>query len=378
MNEIFFFLLHFCVCAILINGTLLCLQRKVDKRPRIYLAIFSFIAAAEIGYRIFTIYRTGVVTNIGEVLPIYVLVSGILEILLIYLYPLEIVKPRWLNSKRAFVLFLPWLIIGSICVFIYPDFRYLSSFSEMVKYSGEFNVWFRLVILFLCFIPYTILLLFIPRKWQQSSVDKKWIYRYVAGIQILGLLFSASVITGSVMIICIHFLYGSLFFLYVTYQELYLRLIPTSETSQVAKTVFNEGLPEKRELATEENPLWNNLMIQMNEKELWRNPDLTLDDLARNLCTNRTTLSTLIHQQGYSGYADFINRRRIEAFVEVINRVGSCSNTLQLFYDVGFRSKSTALRNFRLYMKCTPSEYIEYISKHQQRSDKSTFDSFNK
>lgn len=363
MNEIFFFLLQFCVYAFLINGTLLCLQRKSDLRPRIYLAIFSFVAAVELGYRIIHIYQTEEITTIGEILPIYILVGGILKILLIYLYPLEIVKPRWLNLKRAFILFLPWLIIGTICIVMYHDFRYLSSFSEMLKYAGELNVWFRLVILFLCFIPYTILLLFIPRRWQQSNVDKKWIYRYVAGVQVLGLLFSTAVITGSVVISCIHLMYGLLFFLYVTYQELYLRLIPTSVLSHMAKEVYNEVLTERRELAEEENPLWSNLTIQMDEKELWRNPDLSLEDLAQSLCTNRTTLSALIHQQGYSGYVDFINRRRIDAFVDAINRGGSCQNTLQLFYDVGFRSKSTALRNFRLYKGCTPGEYIEHISK---------------
>lgn len=99
----------------------------------------------------------------------------------------------------------------------------------------------------------------------------------------------------------------------------------------------------------------------MNEQELWRNPDLTLQDLAKSLNTNRTTLSAMIQQQGYTGYSDFINRRRIEAFTEAVDSRKSI-NIQQLFYEVGFRSKSTALRNFRLYFGCTPGEYIQKAS----------------
>lgn len=364
MPEVLFVILHFLVCTLLVCGVLLCLQRAGNKKPRIYLAIFSFITASELAFRLYVAYRTGVMTTVNEVLPIYVLVTGILEILLMYLYPLEVVRPNWLTYKRLFLLFLPWLLIGGICLFIYKNIRDLSSFSEMLEYIGEFNVWFRLLILFLCFIPYTILLLSIPYKWQQNSVDKKWIYKYVLGVQLIGFLFSTVVLTGSVMVSCIHLLYGILFFLYITYQELFLRLLPASVNQAVVSQIVVVSVPVGDSSGTGDvppcNPLWERLILQMNEKELWRNPDLTLEDLSKNLNTNRTTLSALMQQQGYSGYSEFINRHRIEAFVDVINR-GKPINTQQLFYEVGFRSKSTAMRNFRLYMECTPGEYIQRI-----------------
>lgn len=363
MPQTLFAIVHFLVCTLFICGLLLVLQRRENKRPRIYLAIFSFITASELAYRIYVAYQTGTLTTVNQVLPIYVLITGILEILLMYLYPLEVIKPGWLTPKRLSLLFLPWLLIWGVCIMIYPDFRDLSSFSDIILYIGEFNVWFRLLILFLCFIPYTILLLCIPHKWQQSSVDNKWIFKYVAGIQLIGLLFSTVVLTGSVLVSCIHLLYGILFFLYVTYEELYLRLLPApagrTTTSQTVITTIgdstNENFPAPR------HPLWENLTIQMDEKELWRNPDLTLEDLAKCINTNRTTLSTIIQHQGYAGYSEFINRRRIEAFVETIKSCQSV-NMQQIFHEVGFRSKSTALRNFRLYMGCTPGEYVQRMA----------------
>lgn len=375
MPELLFAILHFLVYTLLISGVLLCLQSKGNRRARIYLAIFSFVTASELAYRLFVAYQTGTISTVDEVLPIYVLIMGVLEILLMYLYPLEVLSPKWLTHKRLFLLFLPWLLVGCLCVLIYPDIRYLSSFSQMIEYIGEFNVWFRLLILLLCFIPYTILLLRIPYKWQQSSVDNKWIYKYVIGGQGIGFLFSAVVLTGSLTVSCIHLLYSILFFLYVTYQELYLRLIPSSRNGEVFQLTRKaidllENLTEQSE-STLQNPLWEKLIFLMDEKELWRNPDLTLEDLSKSLNTNRTTFSALIQQQYHFGYSEFINRRRIEAFVKEVES-GNAINTQQLFYEVGFRSRSTALRNFRLYIGCTPGEYIHKVAEQKRRSDNFT------
>lgn len=371
MTQILFATLHLVVFAFLISGALLFLQRAKNRRPRIYLALFMFVTAAELAYRLCAAYRTGVVTTVGEVLPIYVLVTGVAEILLMCLYPVEVLKPGWLTAKRWLLLSLPWLLVGAVCVLIHPDFRSLSSFADMTQHLGEFNVWFRMLILLGCVVPYTILLLCIPYKWQQSSVDRTWIYKYAIGIQVIGIFFIVVILTGSVVASAIHLLYGTLFVLYVAYQELFLRLLPSAtktpeSQATAATTPPDESLPPDEAVVC--NPLWERFSIQMTQKELWRDPDLTLDDLARNLCTNRTTLSTLIQQQGYSGYYEFINRRRIEAFIEAVSS-GTSINVQQLFYEVGYRSRSTATRNFRLYMNCTPGEYIQRTIEQKMRGD---------
>lgn len=372
MTEILFATLHLVVFAFLISGALLFLQRAKNRRPRIYLALFMFVTATDLAYRLYVAYRAGVVTTVSEVLPIYVLVTGVAEILLMCLYPVEVLKPGWLNAKRWLLLSLPWLLVGAACVLIHPDFRNLSSFADMTQHLGEFNVWFRMLILLGCVVPYTILLLCIPYKWQQSSVDRTWIYKYAIGIQVIGIFFIVVILTGSVAASAIHLLYGTLFVLYVAYQELFLRLLPSAtktpeSQATVATTTPHDGSPQP-DGAVASNPLWERFAIQMTQKELWRDPDLTLDDLARNLCTNRTTLSTQIQQQGYSGYYEFINRRRIEAFTEAVNS-GTSINMQQLFYEVGYRSRSTATRNFRLYMKCTPGEYIQRTIEQKMRGD---------
>lgn len=364
------FIRYFLVCVLIVNGILLWFQRHVNTKPRVYLMIFSFGSALSISYSLFVTYKL-IIPSSFPVLSITNLNAGFWELLLLYLYPIEVVSPNWLRAKRVLLLFLPWVILISIQFIFSINFINLSSFSDMINHIGEFNVWFRLLILFACIVPYTILILCIPHKWRENTVNKNWIYRYALGVQGLGIMYCASMLTGSVIIKCIHLFYAALLFLYITYQELFLRLFPITTTT-ITTTNDNTRIPAiesaENKIETQEisssNPLWKKLTVMMDEKELWREPDITLADLAKRLFTNRTTLSTLIQQQGYSGYTEYINRYRIEAFVEKA-KANKTINIQELFYDVGFRSKSTAIRNFRLYMGCTPSEYIHQIEQQK-------------
>ena len=98
----------------------------------------------------------------------------------------------------------------------------------------------------------------------------------------------------------------------------------------------------------------------MNKNEFWRNPDLTISFLAKTIGSNRTTLSRLIHQHGYSCFQTYVSDYRINAFFEQLpqNRL---LNIQGLFYEVGFKSKVTALRHFRRRTGMTPSEYYKKV-----------------
>lgn len=322
-------------------------------------------------YRLYVFYQAGEVPVTHSVLPIANLNGGFLVLLLLYLYPMEVVSPKWLTPQKALLLFLPWLIINFVRFVVSINFRTLSSFSEIFKYIGEFNVWFRLLVLFVCIVPYTVVLLRIPYKWQQNHVDRKWVYRYVVGEQGVSLFFCIYMLTGSVAVNCIHFFYSILFCLYITYQELFLRLFPSDVKVAAPTSVVVAAKPSTNPVEKPHphvsNSLWENLTTLMDEKELWREPNISLEELASRLNSNRTTISALIQQQGHLSYSAFINRRRIKAFTETLNN-NKYIDTLQLFYEVGFRSRSTALRNFRLYMGCTLNEYLQQTAGQEEKS----------
>ncbi|MFR9602436.1 MAG: AraC family transcriptional regulator [Rikenellaceae bacterium] len=95
----------------------------------------------------------------------------------------------------------------------------------------------------------------------------------------------------------------------------------------------------------------------MVSKRPWLDPAIKLEQLARMVGTNRTTLTTLIQSHGYEGFNDYIANYRIGAFCEFVknNRVTNITN---VFYDVGFQSSSSAYRHFKRIHKMTPNQYL--------------------
>lgn len=95
----------------------------------------------------------------------------------------------------------------------------------------------------------------------------------------------------------------------------------------------------------------------METSYAYRNPDLSLAMMATALHTNRTTLTLALHELGYPSFNAYINTLRIEDFIQRV-RIKASTNYQDAFYDAGFRSRATALRNFKQYTGKTPSVYF--------------------
>ena len=105
------------------------------------------------------------------------------------------------------------------------------------------------------------------------------------------------------------------------------------------------------------NSLCEKITLHMKLTCDYRDPDISLNMLAASLCTNRTTLSCALHELGYVSFSAYINSLRIEEFIQRV-RSKESTNYQDIFYDVGFRSRATALRNFKQYTGKIPSEYF--------------------
>lgn len=176
-----------------------------------------------------------------------------------------------------------------------------------------------------------------------------------------------------------HMAYCSLLCLFVTYQELFLRInvpvtlreIPVESSvssdipvpSETLDTPDESIIPEE----SKENPLWIRLNELIDREQLWRNPDTNITKLAVLLDTNRNKLTRIIQEQGYDGYKEFINRRRIDEFLKIADS-DKYVNVLDTFFKVGFRSKATALRNFKEYTGMLPSEYLQQKTKKDTKT----------
>lgn len=86
----------------------------------------------------------------------------------------------------------------------------------------------------------------------------------------------------------------------------------------------------------------------------WREPDLTLADLARRLGTNTHALSRALNEGLGQNFSEFINRQRIDAARAAL---AGDDDILAIALHVGFGSKASFNRAFREYVGCTPTQY---------------------
>lgn len=353
--------MHSLYIATTFAGALVCLlasillfsRRKEGERSRIILAVIVFFSVVNYIPRFISL-SNGVEPEVIVSVPL--MLVGIFMILSYLLYPIEVISPGWLNLKRLLKLFLPLLFLFIIFLISksagveYSEHR---SLCEMFPLSNRFETWFRLLIVvfiiitvpFIYFFPYTV---------KYKNTDSIWIRKYVITLSI-NIVAYLLVLTFDDLIIHTLYYYISVgCSLFIVYMELFVRLIRKEEQkdSKIQHTPLDESTSKSRN-----EILIENLDLYMEETYAWRNPDLTLGALSAALCTNRTSLAKVIQDGGHTNYTQYINSLRIKDFIKSVESNQSV-NFQDAFFDAGFRSRTTALRQFRHFTGKIPSEYF--------------------
>jgi AraC-like DNA-binding protein len=113
---------------------------------------------------------------------------------------------------------------------------------------------------------------------------------------------------------------------------------------------------EKKELTIQRNI--EELKSFMNEKEPYLNPNLTIQNLADQLNKPVRELSILINYNFDQHFYDFINSYRIEKAKKLLKNTSSKDlMVFEIFYDVGFNSKSSFNTAFKKQVGKTPTQY---------------------
>lgn len=340
----------------LLCGGMLWMRRHDGDRSRRFLAYTWILGGVMLLLRMLA-GAVGV-PIVGQVLPVGNLSGGLGLLMLLYLYPLEIINSVWLSRKRAVLFFLPGVLLALSLWAVLPYARELLSFADIWTYIGEFNVWYRLLLLILGIAFYTVLLYFIPYNWMKSTVYHSWIVLYTLKIQVIGGLFVVFMLTGSALVSIVHLLVWIVVCVTATYRELFIRFEMSDEVVPPAEPPVAGMPPAQLDDDTDEDvPLTQQLSRLMEDEEVWRNPDLDLPDLAQLLHTNRNYLSKAIQHCGYKNFSDLINRKRIAEFLKLAD-AGRVANVQDTFFYVGFRSRETALRCFKKYVGMSPTDYL--------------------
>ena len=136
----------------------------------------------------------------------------------------------------------------------------------------------------------------------------------------------------------------------------YLRskTIDLSFTPKTAESESKKSLLSEKELAKLKAKLQN---LMQNDK-LYREPNLTLTDLARQIGVNSAVLSYVINNGFGKNFNDFVNEFRIAEVKEKL-KTADDSGLLAVAFDCGFNSKATFNRAFKKFTGVSPKEFQE-------------------
>ena len=168
---------------------------------------------------------------------------------------------------------------------------------------------------------------------------------------------SRNYFTGSVWLLAIPaFLYSSIILLFgfvgLT-QNIYTREIVEESA------MMEEEAPEQEEIPLtpeKEHIMAAEIRKLMDEKHLFLQPNLKINNLASMLNTNRNYIYIAINRGIGLSFAEYINKKRIEYAVQLIDKDRETLLT-DVAHKSGFSSPSAFYRNFKLYMDCSPSDY---------------------
>lgn len=371
--QLLFGLTHIALFACLFCTFLLWMQRKEGERSRLYLcftwAIFSVVCLI----RTLALYK-GMEYHYAGMLPLKLLMEGLVTITIMAIYPITVINYRWLNVRHILLICSPLIILFTVSKVMEingVEFRDIHSFAQLADHWQEPNVLIRLTMV-LVTLSFYYIISWLPKHKSRNNTSTTRTNGFITASKILSLFYVGRLVIEGYLISTLQVGYAVLGLVYITYQEIFVRLIrqPIYLQLQIQPepepepTIAIELPIHEQETVSHQTPkskdayLFERLEQYMNSRKLWRDPDLSAEKLVSILYSNRTSMLKAVQQQGYNGYSAYVNGKRVAEFIQIVNREGGF-NYKQIFFDVGFRSKTSALRNFREITGMTPSEYFQ-------------------
>jgi AraC-like DNA-binding protein len=107
-----------------------------------------------------------------------------------------------------------------------------------------------------------------------------------------------------------------------------------------------------------DNQLMTNLLRLLDDEQIFRNQDLSLESIAGQLSTNTTYVSQLINKQFGCNFNVLINRYRIDFCKNQISETKRHNLLMkQVVFDAGFSSRSTFYSAFKNEVGITPTQF---------------------
>lgn len=359
--EIIIFIFGVFLTVSLVCGILLWKQRKeVPDRSRTYFSLLSLLCSACV-----IVSVTGISLDLWDIREWTLLdplksFAGLYAITLATGYPIEVMRPGQLRGRWLFLLWLPSIIVTLPMVFGF-QFQLLHSWADLREHIFEWDVLIRFLSIAFLFV-YSIILLVIPYNWRRSSADYQWVRRFTLFAQGTTLFYCGNVFINNPIFPILHILWGTCGIYYFTYFERHIRVIP-SPNSQIDSSV-PESFPSHvntEEVDETTYDYWPMICQMMDEWEIWRNPNTTVETLCTAIGTNRIYVARCIKEHTGMTFNDYMNEKRI-SYMAAQLRLNPAQDHKHLYFDVGFRNRHTAYRNFVKFIGSSPTDFIASLS----------------
>lgn len=366
MGTLYFSTTFAAAVVCLLTSLLLFSRRKEGERSRTILAFIVSFSVLNYSTRFIALYK-------GEeperVISMQMLLTAIFMVTSYIMYPIEVISPGYLNFRRIVRLYLPWLCLLGITMIAHAmgvHFYNYSTLIEMLPNFTHFESWFRIILAFLFFAP-IIYIFIIPYTKRYNNTDKVWMRKYLTIFTINTIAYLTVLSSDEVIVKIIYYFVSVGCSLTVAYMELFERLIRDIYNTNPSIDYTNCDIVDDTDAVVEDNITKDNDSLKLlstkienyiHHRRSWENPDLTAMEMYEAMSTNHTTFGKAIKELGYENFTSYINTLRVNNFITHIES-GVYTSYLTAFYDVGFRSRSSAFRNFKQITGKTPAEYFQ-------------------
>ena len=134
------------------------------------------------------------------------------------------------------------------------------------------------------------------------------------------------------------------------------------ELKNLKEKITSNGSNNNRKITINDNikdEILKKLEQLLDNEQAYKNFDLTIDKLAKNISTNRNYLSQTIYKEFGKGYIDFINEYRVKEAMFLLSDPQKCSrlSISGIAKETGFRSFTSFIHAFKKFTGITPTMF---------------------
>ncbi len=259
----------------------------------------------------------------------------------LYLYIKTI---RGKNNKLLWLLHvIPAALVVILLGIFYPYWVYKKMWSGMIV-KGIYLQWFLYLILSGRLLIPVFKKLF--SKQHKATQLEVWVTSIFIGTTFIWIGYMVGSFTSYIV--------GSISFSFVFYLLVLFWVFKRKKSLLFFEDDIKYG---NKKIATETaNTIQTQLNVIFEEEKQFKNPDLKLQDVAKQLQISTHSLSQYLNDNLGKSFSVFVNEYRIEAAKELL--ITKKEFTIEAIgYECGFNSKSTFFTTFKSVTKTTPAAY---------------------